>query len=157
MAVLRASHRARRARLTPSGGWSLPPPPTRGAAVVSHSCLPPAPLSLGAVIPRPVGAEWLRAGRALFCRLARGVACPRPAGFPPRPRSRGLPRVSVSRVLAGFRPFLSAGARRFLRPPGAPFCPSRGFAPSGVYYQAPNKRKPLAGRNRPASPPTTLK
>ena len=155
--MLRASHRAHRARLTPAGGWSLLSPPTRGAPVVSRSCQPPAPLSLGAVIPRPVGAEWLRAGRALFCRLARGVARPRPAGFPALAHSRGLPRVSVSRLPAGFRPFLSAGARRILRPSGAPFCPSRGFAPSGVNYQAPNKRKPLAGRNRPARPPATLK
>ena len=155
--MLRASHRARRARLTPSGGWSLLSPPTRGAPVVSHSCQPPAPPSLGAVIPRPVGAEWLRAGRAVFCRLARGVARPRLAGFPPRPQSRGLPRVSVSRMLAGFRPFLSAGARRILRPTGAPFCPSRGSAPSGVNYQAPHQRKPLAGLNRPACPPATLK
>ena len=155
--MLRASHRARRARLTPSGGWSLPPPPTRGALVGSHSCLPPAPVSLGAVIPRPFGAERLRAGRALFCRLARGVARPRRAGFPPRPQSRGLPRPSVPRRLDGFRPFLSATARRILRPTGAPFCPSRGFAPSGVNYQAPHQRKPLTGRKRPVRPPSTLK
>ena len=155
--MLRASHRARRARLTPAGGWLLLSPPTRGAPVVSHSCQPPAPVSLGAVIPRPFGAERLRAKPALFCRLARGVARPRRAGFPPRPQSRGLPRPSVSRLFAGFRPFLSATARRILRPTGAPFCPSRGFAPSGGNYQAPNKRKPLAGRKRPACPPATLK
>ena len=155
--MLRASHRAHRARLTPAGGWSLLSPPTRGAPVVSRSCQPPAPVSLGAVIPRPVGAEWLRAGRALFCRLARSVARPRPAGFPALARSRGLPRVSVSRLSAGFRPFLSAGARRILRPAGAPFCHYRGFAPLVVNHQAPNKRKPLAGQKCPACPPTTLK
>ena len=155
--MLRASHRAHRARLTPAGGRSLLSPPTRGAPIVSRSCQPPAPVSLGAVIPRPVGAERLRAGRALFCRLARGVARPRPAGFPALALSRGLPRGSVPRLPVGSRPFLSAGARRILRPTGAPFCPSRGFAPAGVYYQAPNKRKPLAGQKCPACPPTTLK